>query len=273
MIDEIDDDLATTIVEHTYCNYNVIPMSMILTGSRAYGCATSKSDYDLIGIHLTDTWNCLEHPRYQKTDQVINIALDTDLEYVSQSSESALYSVTSFEVWKFIDIWEKGAFAAHEILFMPTIHHNASIDAIEHLMRQGCSNKIGYAAEHCNRDFKEGDISPRNLKRLIYYVYRVLQALYMLQEEVFEWDIQELWDYGQDLLVPSTNILLEKYLDRENQVLIVTPTELEEVLANSQELVKELQKMRALTKLPEKCPPDTLNRLLKCLRTMRGSLI
>ncbi len=53
-------EVADFVINSAYPD-DVYPISCVLTGSRAYGLDIGESDWDYVGVHVMNTWNCLKH--------------------------------------------------------------------------------------------------------------------------------------------------------------------------------------------------------------------
>jgi hypothetical protein len=267
MTEELDTNIADFIVNHTYLDYDVIPMAVILSGSRAYGCARPESDYDFLGIHLANTWDCLEHPRYQQTHQVINLAFTKEQDPISIDSPDAMFSITSFEMWKFIDIWQKGAFAAYELLFLPTIHSNPAFAKFEHLFRQGLTNKLGFSAKHS--PFHIEHVTSRQAKANILTIYRLIQASHFLNQEEFEWNYDRIMNSSSSVIQE----LMQRYKTTQRSTFSISELDLEDMQYEYNGLVAQVEQNMQSTRIASQCSDQVLAQILSGLRYLRSSFI
>jgi hypothetical protein len=257
-----EEKAAEFIINEVYQDLDVIPLSCILTGSRAYGLSTDSSDRDHLAVHIMDTWYCLEHPDYRQGLQLIS------REYVDEDGSEV--SIQSFEMWKFISLFMKGGFNVYEILYMPEIHHDPGIDGIIAYMREGLTTKIGHSAiGNCVSTWKR---APDNRKKIIMSYYRLLQAILFLREEEFEWEADALWEYGGNS-IPSGQALLKTYMNKETRKDKLSQGEIYFLKIELEMLVGETNKAMMASMLPDKCPKEIRNKILEQTRKMRGNLI
>jgi hypothetical protein len=106
-------DLPTIdeLVEESVRGRGIEPLAFVVTGSRAYGLHSAASDWDVVGVHISN--DVLEHPRHRKIADV--------QEWKNLQAEEGIVSIVSYEGWKYIDLLTKGAFVAWEIEGLPEI--------------------------------------------------------------------------------------------------------------------------------------------------------
>jgi predicted nucleotidyltransferase len=262
--------VADFIVDEAYPS-DVIPLSCVLSGSRAYGLETPESDHDYIGIHLMNSWECLEHPFFRQDYQVINRRYTTDYKQISTiSEEKTAISLDSFEMWKFVDLIRKGSFQAYEILYLPEIHHAEGINNIILLCRACLTNKISKAVVGMVMNTWGKDKS--NRKKTVMAYYRLAQTIYLLKEGEFEWKADTLFDY----IKTTTNLAGTLLLTYKDSTIRDTPIPEDALPTISHEIVhlmNEIDKAMIETSLPSEVPSDTLQNLLGVLKETRGRLI
>jgi predicted nucleotidyltransferase len=244
--------------------YDVIPISYILSGSRAYGLAKETSDYDYYGIHFMDPTQCFEHPDFRTSRDVKIVRLDKELNEIEDDTEKALVTVTSYEMWKFIDLYLKGAITTYELLFLPTVNNNNRWNKLADLMRKGLTCKIGYnVSSFVGKDLKKQD---NKLKTVIMDYYRIYQALEFLTTEEFIWDTDKLFANG----TPESQKLLNLYKTKDSKDINWTYEFFAKELTY---LVNELDKTTIDSNLPSSCSREILDEVLGLIRSSRASLV
>lgn len=266
-----DEEIAEFLINDGY-PADVFPVSCILTGSRAFGINLETSDRDYVGIHLMDTWECLEHPNFRKTPLVIRKQFNSEMEEMKPGTKGGDISLDSFEFWKFIDLLLKGSFVTYEILYMPVIHHDPSSNSLIELCRAGLTNRIGKAAK--GNALHDWGKDKRNRKKAVLSYLRLLQALFYLKEEEFEWKAEPLWDYARPAgLVDHATDVLHRYMDPELRRAPLTDEELNFVPGEIGRLIDEVDLAMVTTKLPDQCPRRILDEILQRVKRTRSIMI
>ena len=271
-----EEEIASFLIDEAYPQ-DILPISCILTGSRAYELATEDSDRDYLGIHLMSTWECLEHPTYRKNCQVIRKRYSKDLiELTSSGDEISAVSIDSFEMWKFIDLINGGSYQAYEILWMPEIHHSENVDTLLTLCRYALTNKIGHTARGIASHYIES--WPSNRKKMILAYYRLLQTIhYLLEEEGWEWKAPALWEYASNHSmiadISGGKELLISYMNPETRKIEISQGLQELVHKEIQDLMELTKVAMVATKLPSQVPEKVLRDILSVLKKTRSSMI
>ena len=265
-----EEEIAEYLINEGY-PAGIQPISCILSGSRAYGLNTEDSDRDYLGIHLMDTWDILEHPDFRPRQQVIRKSFTSDLEEVPVGTKGGDFSLDSFEMWKFISLLLKGSFVTYEILYLPEIHHAIGSSGMISLMREGLTNKIGRAAKgNALHDWRK---SKKDKKKAVMAYYRLLQAIYYLREEEFEWRAEALWDYLKPVFsLPTADAILESYLKPAERRSQLEEIQVDKMSLEIEQLIDEVNRAMVITKLPDQCPKKVLQKILETLKRTRGSL-
>lgn len=265
-----EDYIVQFLINEGYENLDVIPISCILTGSRAYGLNNKNSDRDYVAIHIMDSWQCLEHPRYRQDSQVIRRFFDKELNKVAPGTKESVISLDSYELWKLVDLLQKGAFVIYELVYLPTVHHDPASNTLISLIRQGLTTKIGNAAiGNCLAQQKR---NAQNRKKTIMSYYRLIQAIYFLKENEFQWDYQELWQYV-DKIIPAGKVTLQLYQDEHQRHTSLTEGELFFIKRELDNLIRETNNAMVASMLPDKCPQKILNKILEVIKKTRGQLL
>lgn len=266
-----EEDIAEYLINEGYPE-SVLPISCILSGSRAYGLETEDSDRDYVGIHIMDTWDILEHPDFMPKLQVVRKTFTRDLEEVAPGVKGGDFSLDSFELWKFVSLLLKGSFVVYEILYMPEIHNGMEATNLVSIMREGLTNKLGRAARgNALHDWRK---NKPNKKKAIMAYYRLLQAIYYLREEEFQWRAEALWDYPKPVLsLPAADRLLKSYLNPEERKLPIKEAEVNLISLEIEKLIDETDRAMIVTKLPDHCSKVILAEILRRVKRIRGNII
>lgn len=267
-----EENIAKFLIDSGYDPYNVLPISCILSGSRAYGLALPNADRDYIGIHLMDTFDCLEHPQFQPKVQVIRKRFTSDLEEIQEGIKGGSISLDSFEMWKYMTLYLKGSFVAYELLFLPTIHEDPSASAIFDLMREGLTSRFGRVARgFCTHNWiKDRD----NRKKTVMTYYRLIQALYLLREGEFEWNADTLLEYVKPSgLITYGLEVIKGYMDEETRSMKIDRELVPKVGNELDSLLEALDRALIVTALPDRVPRAILDNIRYKVKMTRSSMI
>jgi hypothetical protein len=254
-----EEELANLVVDELYPQ-ETLPISVILGGSRAYGTNSSTSDYDYYGIHLASTGDLLEYPERRPNHQRIEAA------YCINGTELVpCASLTSYEMWRFLDIIKKGGFVAYEILFLPEIHHIQGSDRLIEKMRLLLTSRIGPDAKGIFKRTWGRDRTDK--KKTIMAYYRLHQAIYYLQEEIFEWQAEALFS-GK-----SGEKLYRDYISGGDRLTPLDDLEVVIVTNDLTNLMDEVDRALISTHLLDKPNERVLLDLLRDLKKIRLSFI
>ena len=269
--DKKDEEIADFLLNGGY-PHNILPITCIMTGSRAYGLASTNSDRDYIGIHLMDTNDVLEHPSYRGIPLVVRRQFNEDLESELPGQISNYISLDSFEIWKFIDMIKKGSFVTYELLHMPVVHHDPGANYMIELCQSALTNRIGKIAK--GFVFHTWKKRKNTKKDTVMAYYRLLQASLFLREGAFAWLADDLWAYGQPLVDMSCGKdILEAYMDPDYRQIRLTKDEVLLVGTEIEALINEVEKAMITTRLPDQCPKKVLAEILRVVKTTRAALI
>lgn len=257
---------------------DVIPVTCVLSGSRAYNLALEDSDRDYLGLHLMDTWQCLEHPDFRQKLQVVRKRFQFDqhgeLQDVPEGVRGSDVSLDSFEAWKFVTLLLKGSFVTYEIMYLPSVLHRGEFGehGLVNLCREGMTNKIGRVARgNVMHDWAK---RKQDRKKTVMAYYRVLQAIYFLREEEFEWDADRLWDYTKPSgLIFTGHQILESYRDPERRKDDLSEKEIAKVSSEMEKLIDEVDKSMVITRLPDYFPKELLEKILQNIKQARSQMI
>jgi hypothetical protein len=266
-----DDNIAEFLINDVYPD-DVIPISCVLTGSRAYGLGTEDSDRDYVGLHLMNTWECLEHPSFRRPLQVIRKRYSKDLEEILPDKPEDGVSLVSFEVWKFISMLLKGSPVVYEILYMPETHSSPEAAKWLELMRCGLTNRLGRAA----RGIAIHDWGKRrsSRKKAVMAYYRLIQATCFLREEEFEWQAEALWEYARPAgLVEMGTETLNAYLNPASRNTPLSDEDIARTAVEIENLINEVERAMVVTRLPDQCPKKVLEDIRRTVINSRSAMI
>jgi len=265
-----EENIAEFLIDEGYPS-DVIPISCILTGARAYGLETESKSRDYVGIHLMSSHECLQHPDFRRSPPVIRKQFTEELEEVSFGNKEGI-SLDSFEMWKFLDLLRKGSSVVYEILYMPEIHHDPNGESFIIMMREGLTNKIGKTAK--NIALHDWRRKKRDKRKTVMAYFRLLQAIHYLREEIFQWDAKALWDYVEPKqLIEAGHGILDSYLVNETRHELLSEESVAQVGKELERLLEEVDRAMVATRLPNECPENVLKAILSRLKRTRESLI
>ena len=265
-----EEEIASFLINEGYEAFNDVPLCCVLSGSRAYGLSVEESDRDFLGIHLMDTWDCLEHPDFRAKTQVIRQRFSEDLEPMPINIRGGAISLDSFEIWKFISLYLKGSFVAYELLYLPTVFDEPGSSSLFSLMREGITNRIGKAARGNAMHHWVKNKSSRKIAAIAYY--RLMQAIFFLREREFEWNIGNLLDYMEGSgIVNAGKVVIGKYIEPEMRTSPIV--QVEEVGQEIRRLIDEVDKAGVTTLLPDRVPKDVLEAIRQRVKLSRSAMI
>lgn len=236
-----------------------------LTGSRAYGLETGASDYDLVAVHVMNPTECFEHPDFRTDLQVIRRKFGEDLVDMPMGEPGGMASLDSFELWKFVTLWLKGAFVSYEILCTEPIMTvaNRPMKDLYDMMRSGLTNRIGKAAKGViTHDWRK---CKQDRKKAIMAFYRPLQAVKLLHTGEFEVNARSLWQFGKDsgFKLQAGEDLLSSYLDPQERKVALKEKKINEITEELVMLDGQLERSVISTKFPDQVPKKILESVLQ----------
>lgn len=272
-----DEEERAEFLIHEGFPIEIVPVTCVLSGSRAYNLHAEDSDYDYMGLHFMDTWECLEHPDFRNNLQVIRKKFRYDsnqhIVEVTEGAKDSDISLDTFEMWKFVSLLLKGSFSIYELMYLPSILHKGETDkGIINLCREGMTNKLGRVSR--GNIIHTWTKDKRNRKKTVMAYYRLLQAIYFLREEEFEWDADRLWDYTKpNGLIFTGHQILSSYRDAERRNVSLSDQEVEAVSKEMEKLIGEVDKSMIITRLPDYFPKPLLEKILQSIKKSRSMMI
>lgn len=268
---QTDEDIAEFVINSGYPD-NTWPLVCVLVGSRGYGLHTEASDRDYVGIHLMDTWECLEHPKYRRSPLVVRRQFNSSLEEMEPGTKGGSISLDSFEAWKFIELMIKGAPVVYELLHMPYIHQDPSVGELLTICRSGLSNKVGKAVK--GMAFHDWRKRKKDRKKTVTTYYRLLQTIFYLREEEFEWRADSLIEYARPSgIITFGQSLFATYKDPIIRVSQLTDKEVNLAEKEVDRLIEEVDRAMMITKFPDQYPDKVLDKVLAIVKNTRSGLI
>ena len=255
---------------------NLYPINYALTGSSAYGLPTNSTK-EYVGIHLMNTSDYLQHPDFKTELDTIRLCYDSNYNLVSENSKNKSFSVTSFEMWKFISLYLKGSIVAYDILYLSSVFNSPEMIDVLNKLRQGINNRIGMSAKtYALNNWKKDRTDQRKITMSF---YRILQAITFLRKEEYVSDITDLWNdskfnkfvYGKKVFLKYQN-----YDFKKNRLLEKPRLSEKEVTGTSrelEELIDEINKASIATRLPDFTSKDILTDIFKSIIKKRVDLI
>jgi hypothetical protein len=180
-------------------------------------------------------------------------------------------SLDSFELWKFVTLWLKGAFVSYEILCTEPVARIAEhpMKVLFDEMRSGLTNRIGKAAKGViTHDWRK---SRHDRKKAIMAFYRPLQAIHLLRTGQFEVNAKSLWQYGKDtgFSLHAGEELLSSYLDTQTRKVSLNEKKIDEISVELVALAEGLDRSVIATKFPDQVPKKILENVLQDVVKLR----
>ena len=268
---QTDEEIAEFVINNGY-PHDTYPVVCVLVGSRGYGLNIDTSDRDYVGIHFMDTWECLEHPKYRKSPLVVRRQFNDSLDEMEIGTKGGSVSLDSFEAWKFVELMIKGAPVVYELLHMPYIHQDPSAGELLTICRSGLSNKIGKAVK--GMLFHDWRKRKKDRKKTITSYYRLLQTVFYLREEEFEWRAESLIEYARPAgIITFGQTLFSTYKDPEIRSTQLSNKEVSLVEVEMDKLVEEVDRAMMITKFADQYPDKILDKVLAIIKNTRSRLI
>jgi len=262
-----DDEIAEFIINQVY-PVDTYPALCTLTGERAFGLS-NNGPHKYFGLHFMDTWECLEHPKYRQSPNILKERYLYNLQPLPEGEAGGDIILDSFEIWKFVDMMLKGSIPIYELLYMPFIHQDPESEELIALCREGLSNKIGRAAKDIAQyDWRK---HKNNQEKTVLTYYRLLQAIFYLREGEFEWHSDVLLDYIEPArLIPQGIQLIRGYEGAGGRI----PQENIPIISQEiDRLIGETDRAMMVTRLPDQYIESVLREVLSIVRTTRSRLI
>ena len=178
---------------------NAEPLLYVVAGSRGNRINGINSDYDIVGIHMSDV---LQHPSKRGSWEVITKQIDDTC------------SLVSYEAWKFIELLNKGAFAAFEIRDLPAIFTSIDCDFFIRSVRASKSIPSSFPYS-CTGNYKSDWPKDKNeRKKAVMACFRLCQGISMLAFNHIDHDAPRLIEKinREVMKLPVMEVVFHNYL-------------------------------------------------------------
>ena len=248
----------------------IYPVTYVLTGSPAYGLA-DKPFKEYVGIHILDTSRYLQHPEFKNDLDITRSSYDENFKPVSEDNKNKSFSITSFEIWKFISLYLKGSLVVYDTLYLSSVFDSPEMLDVLNNLKKGINNKISisskrYALNNWKKDKKD-------LRKVIMSYYRLLQAIVFLREEQFVSDINDLWQNQKFNNLIYGRKIYYKFVESNFEKAQLLDSEIAKIADEFQGLIDEVNKASIATRLPDKTSSQTLNPIFDSIIKKRIDLV
>ena len=249
---------------------SIHPVHYVNTGSNVYGLS-NRIHKEHAGIHMLDTCEYLKHPDYRIQGDILRFSYDKGGNRVPEDDRNKSYSVTSFEIWKFIDLYLKGSIVTYDMLYLSPTYYNHEMRELLIMLRQGITNKIGKEAKTYAMNNWQKDRTDQ--RKIVMSFYRLLQAIVFLREEEYISDAKVLWDYPRFVDFSYGKKVFEKFKNLNFRKTKLSEKEITGTAKELEQLIDEINKASISTRLPEATSEDILLTLMDNIVTKRTQLI
>ena len=249
---------------------NIHPVHYVNTGSNVYGLS-NKIHKEHAGIHLLDTKEYLKHPMHRKHEDVLRFSYNKNGKLVAENSQNRFCSITSFEMWKFIDLYNKGSIVTYDMLYLSPTYNNKETLEIINLLKEGISSKIGREAKTYAMNNWQKDRT--DTRKIVMSFYRLLQAIIFLREEEYISDAKMLWEYDLFKNFVHGKKVFNQFVQGNFQKEILPEKQITGSAKELEILIDEINKALIFTKLPENTSEEILLTLLNDIVKKRIQLI
>ena len=269
-------NLHKTIEDTVTSRPGLYPLLYVVTGSRGYEMNTEGSDWDVVGIHLSD--DILEHPKHRRLAEV--------QEWKDISYKDSVISVVSYEAWKYLDMLKNGAFAAYEIqdmkpqaFYQPLeteFQYHLIADRRKYAPTAFIYSALGNAKSDMWTRCGDKDHGLFYLKKVIMGYFRLSQAASVLASGEITHNISvfhkcdKIIDIGRglDLLFRYMEI---KTVEERRKALI--ERDLENFLRDEVSKLRDWIESTAMNHRAQPVPEDRFQKLLTALKKDRRTII
>jgi len=257
------------ITQNTFFKKNP-PLSFSKTGSNVYGLSF-KTNEEFAGIHIENTKDYLQHPEFKQTKDIVRMSFDKDLKLVPEDNKNKKFSITSFEVWKFLSLYLKGSIVAYDILYLSSFYRDPDLKDISDLFQKGITSKIGKSAKTYVLNNWQKDRTDQ--RKIIMSYYRLLQAIIFLREEEYIVNFNSIWEeYPQYAKLPIGKQVFYNYKTSHYNKTKLTEKEITGTAKEMEFLIDEVNKASITTRLPDTCSKDILSSILDLVINKRIQL-
>ncbi len=249
---------------------SICPVHYVNTGSNVYGLS-NRIHKEHAGIHMLDTCEYLKHPDYRIQGDILRFSYNKTGHRVLEDNKEKSYSVTSFEIWKFIDLYLKGSIVTYDMLYLSPTYYNSEMLELLNMLREGITNKIGKEAKTYAMNNWQKDRTDQ--RKIVMSFYRLLQAIIFLREEDYVSDADTLWEYPRFSSFANGKKVFEKFKQTNFRKTRLSEKEITGTAKELEQLIDEINKASISTRLPEATPKDILLTIMDNIVTKRMQLI
>ncbi|MAG39582.1 hypothetical protein CMI41_01260 [Candidatus Pacearchaeota archaeon] len=266
----ITNDQFTKFVTQTSYFTKNFPISFVETGSNVYGLSL-KINQEFAGIHIENTNDYLQHPDFKINKDIVRLSYDKNYDRVLEDNKNKKFSITSFEIWKFLSLYVKGSIVTYDLLYLSPTYTNSDLNEILPLFRKGISNKIGKSAKTYVLNNWQKDRTDQ--RKIIMSYYRLLQSIIFLREEEYIVDINTIWeDYLSYSNYPIGRQVFLKYKENNYRKNRLSEKEITGTAKELEFLIDEVNKASITTRLPDNSSKDILSSILELVTSKRIQL-
>jgi hypothetical protein len=249
---------------------SIHPVHYVGTGSNVYGLS-NRIHKEHAGIHMLDTREYLKHPNYRIQGDILRLSYSKSGHRVSEDSKEKMYSVTSFEIWKFIDLYLKGSIVTYDMLYLSPTYYDSEMSQLLIMLREGITNKIGKEAKTYAMNNWQKDRTDQ--RKIVMSFYRLLQAIIFLREEEYISEAKILWNYPRFSELTYGKKVFEKFKNQNFKKTRLSEKEITGTAKELEHLIDEINKASISTRLPDATSKDMLLTLMDNIVTKRTQLI
>ena len=250
---------------------SMYPVLYVSTGSNVYGLS-NKFNNEYAGIHLMSTMNYLQHPEFRCGSDISRLSYDCRNSLVSEDHPSKSFSITSFEISKFISLYTKSSIVVYDILYLSPVFTNPEMIAIINKLKEGITNKIGISAKTYVMNNWQKDKTDQ--RKIIMSYYRLLQAIVFLREEQYVSDAFSLWEeFPKFNKFKHGKEIFEKFRDSNYIKTKLSENEITGSAKELEELIDEVNKASIATRLPDTTPKPLISSILELVVNKRLNAI
>ena len=249
---------------------NIFPVHYVNTGSNVYGLS-SRPNKEHAGIHILNTEQYLMHPSFREEEDILRFSYDKQGNRVSEDSRNKFYGITSFEIWKFMDLYFKGSIVTYDMLYLSPSFFSQEMLPLANKLREGISSKIGKEAKTYAMNNWQKDRTDQ--RKIVMSFYRLLQAIIFLREEEYVSDAKALWEYNNFSEFTYGKRVFKKFVNSNFRKEKLSEKEITGTAKELETLIDEINKALIFTRLPESTSQETVLTLLNDIVNKRIQLI
>jgi hypothetical protein len=266
----IIEDNIIEFFKNTKSAKNIQPVHYVSTGSNVYGLS-NRINKEHAGIHILNTKDYLMHPSYRQEEEVLRFSYDKSGELVPEDSRNKLFSVTSFEIWKFMDLYFKGSIVTYDMLYLSPTFFDTEMLPLANKLRKGITNKLGKEAKTYAMNNWQKDRTDQ--RKIVMSFYRLLQAIIFLREEEYVSAAGTLWEYPNFAELTYGKKVFNKFVNSNFRKVKLSEKEITGTAKELESLIDEINKALIFTNLPDETPKDLILTLLDDIVKKRIALI